>query len=592
MPGIEFDGQRYEVPGVVRKTLVSSSAPGPLPAFHVPILLGAGWDGHPYDVGDKLVDGEADPSPFKRCNTDSVLSEHYGAGTELHRGMRFAKRHGLPFAFVCNLSDMVRASIVAETAAPVAQFTMHARKFGPMGGWHKIGYASSILTIIPVKRFAPLIANLGSSATRAYVEGAGIHGWLVEGASVVVGSNSVAGVVRTILSAGVEITSTGQRRHWVELSSAPGSAVNTSAYGVILQYATEKTYTVSGMATAQNLIDYLNSFDPLYRAVVHANFTNAAPDAIATPTPLKEITAWGTVIAGTAPAPTDADVDAFIAMMNAGEWAEFAETRQLVPQTYCLLSGDSSQHAAMRDYAAAERTRGFPISVMVGGRWGDIVLAAGDDTDPLFRASSLNSDSVALAICGLDREAAYLSLAPALWGIRVARGPGHNLTNDDLIFSELEVLWDEINSGELSDLTRSGCITLKLKIGQTIRYSVNQGTSTLQANAVIWNSSDATTWALMQRDLADFIDRVIHTDFEEGFVGADVVTANGIAAALRRRAFVSLVKRNYLKPDNGFRIDSISLNDEGNGFLVEWSVRLPDTIDFITVKTTILVGEA
>lgn len=593
MPFIEFEGRIYYIPGVYTKTKVASTLPGPLPAFHVPILLGQGVDGHPYDADSKRVTGEPEFSPFLRCNTEAAAASYFGSSTEIHRAMRFAKRHGLPFAFVANLSPMTRASIIADTVTTnIEQFTLHARKFGPAANWIKIGYASNTLTIVPVKRFAMLSANLPTTSTRAYVVGGGIESWLTKGATVMLGANDVTGVSRTIVDTGIEIDSAGQRQHWVELSSAPASACNTAQYAMLVQYATEQTVEVASLSTSQLLIDYFNNSDDYFRAVKHANFTNAAPATIATPKPLKEITEWGTVVKGTAPAPTSSDVTAFIALMNGSAWEQFVDGRGLIPQTYLLAMGDSASHILMRDYAEAERVRGYPISVTVGCRWGDIVVGAGDDTDPTKRASDLNSDSVMLCAGGLDREAAYLSFAPAVWGRRVEGGVAHNLTNDRILFSELETRWNEIEDSELSELARKGVVTQKLSIGQTIARKVSQGSTTLQASAVIWNTADATTWSAMQRDLADFIDVTIRRDFEEGFVGADAVDANAIAAALTRRAEKSLVKRGYLKAENGFRITGIALNSAGNGFDVEWAVRLPDTVDYITVTTTILVGEA
>lgn len=592
MPSIFFEGQRYYVPAVYTTTRVASSLPGPLPAFHIPVILGSGTDGHPFNADDSLVTGETAFTPFKLCNTDSACADYFGTGSELHRGMKVAKRHALPFAYMVNLSAMTRASIIADTVTSnVEQFTLYARRFGPRWGWTKIGYATNTLTIVPVKRYAMLSANLGSSATRAYVTGGGIHDWLTVGATVTVGANDVAGVSRTILATGIELDSNGQRQQWVELSSAVGSAVNTSAYGLILQYDTDKTYTVTGMTTSQLLIDYFNDEDQIFRAVKHANFTGAVPATVASPTPLKEITAWGTATAGTSPAVTGTDLSDFIELMNAGGWDAFAVQNQVIPQTYLLLSGTSTLHATMRDYATAERVRGWPISVTTGCRWGDVVIGAGDDTDPTFRAAALNSQDVMLAAGGLDREAAYLSLAAALFGRRVSGGPGHNLTNDDFLASELEVRWDEINSGELSTLCKKGVATYKLSIGQSIRYRLSQGLSTLQANnGLIWNVSDATTWSVMQRDLADFVDRVVRTDFEESVVGADAIDANAIAAILQRRASRSLEARGHIKK-GGFRITAITLNDAGNGYDVAWSIRLPDTVDFITFTTTILIGE-
>lgn len=591
MPSItDLNGLKRYVPGVYGKVRVASSLPGPLPQFHIPILLGHGFDGHPYDVESKLVLGESDPSPFQLVNTDSAAAAWAGAQSDIHAAMRFAKRHGLPFAYAVNLSPMTRASIIADTVTTnIEQFTIYPRTFGPAGGWIKVGFsAGGVLTIIPVKRYAMLSANLGSSATRAYF--ARPHDWLTVGATVLVGSNAVTGVTRTITRTGVEMTSSGQLSYWIEISSSVGSACNTSAYAMVLQHDTDRTVVTSAFTTSQAIIDYLNDEDLILRAVKHANFTDALPATVATPTPIKEITAWNTVVTGTAPAVTGSDVDAFIADMNGGEWDQFLLREQVIPQTYLLVDGTSTNHGKLRDYATAERTRGYPISVTAGVRWGDHVIAAGDDTDPTFRAAALNSQDVMLLAGGLDREAAYVSLASAVWGRRVIGGPGHNLTNDELVFSHLERKWDEIDSGELSALHKKGVATYKLSPASAgFRYRVSQGLSTLQANnGVIWNESDATTWSVMQRDLADFVEGVLKQDFEESIIGADFVDANAIAAVLNRRAQRSLIERGYI---TAFTVTSIVINDAGNGYDVRWSVRLPDTVDFLTFETTILIGD-
>lgn len=592
MPVLNFDGKRQSVPGVYTRTRVVSSLPGPLPAFHVPILLAYAWDGHGYDADAKLVLGESETefTPFRLLNTDSVAASWYGENTDLHTAMRWAKRHGLPFAYGCNLSPLTRASILAETVGNLAQCTVVPRKFGPMGGWIKIGLtAPGVVTEIPVKRYAPLSANLGSTATRAYFQRA--YGWLSEGAQIVIGSNAVPGVARTIVRVGQEKIPSGQIVYWAELSSAPGTACNIADFAVVLQYDTDRQVVSRALGTSgQAFIDYLNDESTLLRAVKNVAFSGVLPAPVATPTALKDLgTTWGTFTAGTAPAVTDADVTAFVAAMNAGQWEAFAEREQLVPQTYCLADADHERHLTLRDYATAERIRGYGISVTAGCAWGDHDLGAGDVTDPTFRSAALNSQDVMLLAGGLDYEAAAISLAPAVWARRCAAGPGHNLTNDDLVFSQLERKWDEINSGELTTLCKKGVATYKFSVAaNAFRYRVSQGLSTLQANAaLIWNESDATTWAVMQRDLADFVERVIRTDFEEQIIGADRVDANAVAVTLKRRAEKSLVGP-YIK---AFRITSIVLNDAANGYSVRWGVVLPDTADFVDFTTDILIGE-
>lgn len=588
MPFINFEGQVHYVPGVYTSTKVVSSLPGPLPAFHIPVILGHATHGRPYNVDSKITAVETAPGPYQLCRTEAKVAELYGAESDVHRAARVAFRHGLPFAFVGGMSDMVRASIVVDDGGgtPVEQFTLYPRQWGPAPAWAKIKWDGTTWTTTPVKRYAMLAANAGASATRLYL--AGDHTWLTEGAAVVVGSNTVAGVAATVAAVGVELGTDGQRDYWIELAAAAGSALNTSEYALVLQYA-DRDEVSPDLATCQALIDWLNASSSHWIAVKHANFDNTDPASVATATAMNAISAWGAVVDGTCPASVTADYTGLVAALNAGAWDAFLIAQGLIPHTYLVADGASAVHAAMRDYATAQRALGYPIAVVTGCRWGDVVLDAGDDTDPLYRAVALNSQDVQLVANGADREAAYISRAAAVFGRRVAGGPAHNLTNDEFVFSEDEVRWDEINSGELSALARRGVVSNKLSIGQTFRYRVSQGSSTLQANATIWNTSDATTWSTMQRDLADYVERVIKTDFEELVIGADKVTEAGVAQLLQRRAERSLVARGYIKP-GGFAITAITLNDAGNGYDVAWTVRLPDTVDYLTVTTSILIG--
>lgn len=590
MPRIFFEGREFKVPGAYGAIKVVSSLAGPLPQFHTPIILGHAFDGHPYNADTKMVAGESDFTPFKRCNTDSATATYYGAQSDLHRGMQFAKRHGLPYGFMVALSDMVRFSIVAQTiVGTIEQFTLYPRTFGPAAGHRTVQFTGGVFTTTPLRRYATLASSALSGATRLYTYGE--HSWLSIGAVVNIGSNGVANVSRTVVNAGVELTAEGQEAPWIEISSAVGSALLLAQYPIISQPDSNNLEISPVFTASQAMIDWFNEFSDHWIAVKHANFTDALPGVIVTAAPIKEVSTWGTIVAGTAPATTQTDLEDFIAQMNAGDHDAFADREQAIPQAYLLLNSDSDLHKVARDYAAAERLRGFPISITTGGAWGDVEIGAGDDTDPTFRAGELNSQDVMLVAGGINREGAFLSLAPAIYGRRVAGGPGHNLTNDELTFDTLEKKWDEINSGELSALCTAGVATYKFSIGSAgFRYKVSQGLSTLQANqGPIWNTSDSTTWAVMQRDLADAVLQVMLMDYEEWTVGADRVVAAGIASILTRRAS-SLERAGWVKPGT-VGIQSITLNDAGNGYDVVPFVRLPDTVDFITLLLTILVGE-
>lgn len=590
MPQIELDGVTHYVPGVYIATRVESSLTGPTPAFHIPVLLGAGWDGHPYDVVSKQVAGEARLSPLKRINTEGQCADYFGREQPLHRGFRVAKRHGLPFAYVVNLSDMVRASIIAETSGNVSEFVLYPKKWGPMGGWPKVSLNAGVWATTPVKRYAQIAANVGSSAVRIYT--VGNHPWITIGATVHIGSNAVAGVDKTVTNVGSEINSSGQRAYWFEVNTTVGSALNTSDYAVVLQYDTGAVETSPAHATCQALIDWLNTTSKHWTAVATA--AAALPATVATATAIKDLgSTWGTFTAGTAPAPTDTELADFVSVMNAGEWARFVVDQGVLPRAYCLLSSDATMHATMRDYAIAERARGeqYAISVTTGCAWGDVVVGAGDTTAPEYRAATLNSQEVDLCANGGDREAAFLSMAPAVWGRLVAGGVGHNLTNDELLFSEYETEWNEIEDSELSTLCRRGVVTNKLSIALPPRYRLSQGTSTLQANTVIWNPSDKTTWSRQQRDLADGTNRVLAQVFEEFEIGGDKVDRNGIAQMLQRTKKQLQRLGWILGTDDGLTVTSIEINSAGNGYDVALAVRHPNTVDFIAFTVTVLIGE-
>lgn len=593
MAFIDFDNRRIYAPGVYSRTRVSSSLPGPLPQFHTPIICGHATTGHGYDARAKSVTGETQFDFYKECRTESEVGAYFGVGSDIHRAAKVAFRHGLPMGYFVALSPMTRASLLVDNGggSPTSQFTLHAKAFGPVGGWTKIKYATAddILSIRPVKRYAMLSSNLGSSATRANIAGGGIHSWLTEGAVIVVGSNAVAGASKTITKVGVDIAANGQRQHWIEIDASMGSACNTSDYAMVLQYE-DTTISSPALTTSQGLIDYLNG-DGGYPesahlfAVKHASFTNAQPADVASETPLKEITAWDTATAGTAPATVDSDATSLVALLDGGAWDRFLNTEQLIPQAFLWADGDDTRHGTMRDYAIARRTAGYPISVTTGCNWGDIVVGAGDTTAPEFRAITLNSQDVALCANGGDREAAALSTAAAVFGRRVAGGPGHNLTNDELLFGEWETTWTPT---QRDTLLKRGVITTKLSVGNTIAYKLSQGSSTLQANAVIWNVNDKTTWSVHQRDLADAIDKAFGADVESELIGADEVSPGIIAGRLLRKA-EQMERKGWIRRDT-YSITSIVLNDAGNGYDVTHAYFLPALNDYITLTNTIMVG--
>jgi hypothetical protein len=588
MPSIFFAGREQVVPGAYTKTEVRSSVPGPLPAFHVAVILGQGPVGWPYDAIDTALDVEGDVVGWEFCGTESKVARDNGYESELAIAARYAWRHGLPGAYVVNLAPLTRAKIELDAAASAAQVDVYSKMYGAPANAIQVAYnaTSDTLTIVPVKAFAMLKQDASASATRVYIDGS--HGWLAEGASILIADNSTAPEAASVVDSGYEIDSNGQRLYWIELSAGLTGAFATADYALVFQADTANTIVGTGLATPQAVIDFINT-DAAARELLVAE-RNAAYTGADLVTLAQDYIGWSSnSTAGTSPAMTNSNLQAFIADMNGGEWAKWTEREQVIPQAYLLVSGDATLHGTLRDYCIAERGRNYPISATAGCSWGDTVIGAGDSTDPTFRAGALNSQDFCLVAGGLDKHAAYLSLAPAVFGRRVSGGPGHNLTNDTFIYEELEKLWDEIDSDELTSLLKAGVVSYKLSVGQSIQYTLSQGLNTLQANGgAIWNEVDATTWSLMQRDLADFANIVIKRDMESLQVGANQVSATTVAAVLFRRAARSLLQQGYI---TDFAIESITLNDAGSGYDVVWNVRLPTTADYITITTVILLGD-
>lgn len=588
MPSVTLpDGTIKYIPRVYSDTKVRSALPGPLPEFQIPVLLASSWEGTPYNVDAGLQTSEVKPGAAKFFGTAGAAADFFGRGSDMAKAFAVAQRHGLPGAYCISLSALTRASVIVD-ASGTNQCTIYSKTWGAPGNWTKLKFASNVLTIRRVKNYAFLSANLGSSATR--IELKGDTDWIVEGMTLSIGDNDTAIGTVIVSRKTVEITSTGQKLTVLQTAAAFGSAITTAAYAAVMEYmSSADDIIISGLTTGQLFIDKIVSDSKgVLHAHKHGNFNDAVPDAVASFTPLKEISAWSTVTKGVSPAATSTQVTAFVTQMNAGGWDDFLLQHDVIPQAYFLAMGDSTSHGLMRDYAITERARGFPISVMAGVRWGDHVIGAGDDTDPKFRTAALNSQDCSIWGPGFDYEAPFLSLGPAVWGRRCKGGIGHNLTNDEIIASVWERRWDEINSGELTALLRAGFGTVKLSTGRTFRYRVAQGLSTLQSNAgLIWNVATKDTWSLMQRDMADFVDRVQLVDLEEDIVGSDEVNPSVIANTLRLRAEKSLIPRGIVIE---YAITSLVLNSGANGYDVQQSYRLKTTGDYIVLDNTILIG--
>lgn len=581
------DGSTVYVPGVYSLLKVVANLPGPVPEFQIPIIIGAADEArYPADFAATKQDVEDPHIPFLGLGTSSAVKTAFGPDSDLARATVYAKRHGLPFAFFVAINGLTRASVLVTSSGPTTQGTLFSKKYGAIGGHIKVQVVGgNDLAITPIKRYSMTTRNASSGATRLYVKDSS---WLIAGDTITVGDNNSANADYTVDSVGTELDTVGQVAHYIELTSALAADITTAQYGVVLQYDDDKVEEPATFGSLQEMIDWLNQESDYLGFQKGGSYTGAGIVPLASATPLKEIAAWSTVTAGTTPAATSGDHSDFITLLDASAWDEFAINQQVIPQAFLILEQDSDFHVLYRDWATSKRDMGEAISVTAGCAWGDTDMSASDDTNPAVRAAALNSQDFMLAAGGLDKVAAYLSLAPAIFGRRIEGGIGHNLTNDELIYTEVEKMWNERGSGELTTLHKKGVATYRLSTSRGVQMRISQGLSTLQGAASSWDEVTAKTPLVMQRDLADFCDRVLRDDLDGTQIGGDEVDPSTIAAVVVRRAQKTLLKRSYISE---FKITNIELADNGAGYNVDWSIRLRTTNDYIGLTTSILIGE-
>ena len=584
------DGQTYVVPGVYTSIQAALNGAGPLPEFQVPVLIADSYAGYPsnFTTNTGRLDSELNLLPFLDIGNTTTCQEIFGAASDLSVIYANAKRNGLPRAWCIGAGQMVRAKIVVRSTGPVAQFDIVGYYWGFLANWTKIRFTSGGIFGYQVpQKISKITTNVTTGDTRIYVDD---NSWAVPGMAIEIGDNNTANSAAVVYAKGVELSTTGQPRYWIRLVAAASDAYATADYAAIALYGSGVSVSpVFSSGQGQDLIDWINSTRVLKAQRIAASFTGALPIAIASLTALKDISTWGTMTPGTAPASSASTYTDFVSAMNDGLWERFITQARVFPRAWYVGSSASDTHAVWRDYALQERaaSRGYPISVTTGCAWGDTDLSASNSTNPVYRSGLLNSQDIDLGASGADGQAAYLTLAAAAWGRLCSGGLPHNLTNDPLEgFTTFEATWNEAGLGELTELCRGGVFTyINRFLRGAVTPVISQGLSTLQANTQLWFNlgSEGYTWSRQQRDLADFVDRNIKIDFMNQVIGLEV-DVNIVRTTLVTRG-QQLITRGILV---SFRVISVTRNIEANGWDFLWNAELPGLTDYVTGTTTIL----
>lgn len=579
---VDATGAIHYEPGYYGVIRAAANGPGPLPNFLVPVMVVDSYSGFPSNwiaASDRFTD-ELTRLPFVLVTNSSDAKAAFG-DSAMTTAFNVAKRHGLPRAYCISAGKLVRWSIVVPSTGPVSQFTLAGYYWGFPAGWTKIKWASSIFSFSVPEKLTKITANVASGATRIYVEN---NDWVVQGQTLELGDNDSVNEAVVVLATGRETNSDGTYKPYIDLTAVTAAAYTTAAYAAIALYGTNvTTSTAFASGEGQKLIDWINANGgTALRAQRHGNFTGALPIAVSSLTPMKDVSGWGTKTLGTSPAASASDIQDFLDDMDERLYDDFVDAVGQPPREWFLGSSDATAHANMSTWLRTQRATSTArgAAVTLGCAWGDIVLSASDSTSPAYRARQLDNQDVRLVAVGADGVGSNLSLAPAVFGLRVGGGLRNNLTNKQFIgFSVYEKRWTE---AQRETLCRAGVISYKLtSISGASRKVVIQGLNALQANAATWNDNGTTPF-IQQRSLADFVDFVLKTDCFDRVIGAevDIDFVRGMVATRAEQ----LVNERYVQ---SFTINSIQRNTEGTGYEIDWLVTLPGVTDYVTAITTI-----
>lgn len=580
-------------PGVRKGSRLVTSLGGQAPAFLTPLVIGGAYEGYPYNANSLKYSSENDIPFYHTHGTAESLADENGWGCPIHTFARYAKRTGLPLIHAVCASALTRASILVTSTGPVNQFTIYATKFGAPGSHIKLAFDGTNFTIVPLKSFAMLSANLSSSGLRMYIAGVDPLSWVAIGKTYWIGDNNSTDEEFVVRDMGYEINTSGQKQWWIDLTTSTGTAYAVNDYAMIWEYegaAGTLTSPDIGAGQGQVLIDWINSTAYKHvRAHRHANFTGVVPITAATLTPLKEISAWGTATAGTSPAATNTDYQAITTLLSGTGLTDFMSAVGTYPYVYGVAENSSTIHGTMADYAAAQRSEGRPLTVITGCRYTDVDTAASDDTNPIYRANALGSQDMVLCAGQVDRIEPSLSLAGEALGAIVAADVGGDITRDRVAYTYVGKRW---TSTELTALLRGGVLTYapsRGKLGDTaFLYRFAQDVNTYPGGrdgAYVTGTSVPVTGLGQTRRLLDYINAVMG-EAAEPYVAAATVTRATLASHIMAQGKRLLFDRGLVTEP--VTINSIARDTTGTVWEVTPRVKITGPNHFINVVTFIV----
>jgi len=560
MAWFNFNGKNYIIPQAVSIIKIIKESGAPLPDFSIPLIVAEQWQGVPYS--------DTDTEQIRGFSQENLVRDYYGSQSEMLVAFQYFKKHGGAGCYCLGARSATKSEATLPDDAAGDSIDLTSKDWGAYTGDTAVtivaGTADAnavVFTITPSKNVVYLTADSGTDDT---IEVATTLNYKV-GDKVWLTDKSTTKVQKTIKSL-IEDTS-------ITFENVIASEVTKANNARIYQEGEEE---VSGeLAVFSEIINWFED-ECTYLSAAKATGATKVPDVMAK-TCMKDIAG---AIPGTSPTPTldaDGDWDKIRAMLP-------DKIRDFGIRLIAPIVSDHDDHLSWRDFAISQRTANKPVQIMVGGAKGDIVLAAGDSTDPTYRSYSLNNQDVILAAPGLDDEGAYLTTAPAILGLRSGNALDHNLTRDGIVASSIEKDWSTTTDRET--LIKKGILGVaKDRRG----FFVLKGVNSLQDNLATggWNVDGATTWLPMQRDLIDYADYTLRTGIDNDIIGADGVTAQSLAVYIGATIDSLMATGYYLD----FKIESIERDIEtGEGWRVEWAAKNVGETNYVGITTHLYVG--
>jgi len=567
---LTLGGVVYNVPGAFAITEVINQGGSTIPIFNVGCIIGTGISGIPYLNGigtPPALTADEFILPFSDTGAAKAYFGDEG-DSNIVTALKYAKKTGAGSVYTINVNPLTAMSGgTIANVTPVTALTLNTtlKQYGVKANDTSLTIATSIHTIIPVKNVTLLTANSGTGKTFS-VASADVIDRLNVGDTIYINTNTYAAPVSKVIESKDSVAKT------ITVTVAIAVTALIADYARIYQEDTDNQ-EVSEALTTPALVEAFYATSK-YASVVVAAGVTVMPVTLAK-TNFQNITS---ATKATSPAATASDWEAITE--NFQRWnEEFALVNKKYIRVLNLITSDAANHASFATLATTMRGVSKPIALIAGCALGDYLLATSDAASPITRAKALNSDAIQLAQVGLDGNAAYLSMSPEIFGIRISNAITHNQTNDLLVATTVEKAYYQEDAA-LDTLCVNGVMAIKMT---PTGFKLAQGLTTYQDHATTFNTDTKMTYLVTLRDLADF-DLRLMLELLDQFVGADGVTREILSSAIVQ---ASETEQNQLQYITSYQIQSITRT--GNAWTVERTITLPGVTDFIGLINTIIV---